>query len=67
MSAGFPEPGGFPQGLSWSWEMDFTAARTHHQIKQLPGWTLHQISPGVFQWTTPGGRTYTTTPDTHPV
>jgi hypothetical protein len=37
--------------------------RIHHQIKQLPGWTLHQTSPGIFQWTTPGGRVYTTVPD----
>jgi hypothetical protein len=41
--------------------------RHHHQIKQLPGWHLHQITPGIFQWTTPSGRTYTTTPDTHPL
>jgi hypothetical protein len=41
--------------------------RIHHQIKQLPGWTLLQVSPGIFQWTTPGGRVYTTTPDTHPL
>ena len=39
--------------------------RTHHQIKQLPGWTLHQTAPGIFQWTTPCGRVYTTAPDTH--
>jgi hypothetical protein len=41
--------------------------RTHHQIKQLPGWALHQTAPGIFQWTTPCGRTYVTTPDTHPL
>jgi hypothetical protein len=41
--------------------------RTHHQIKQLPGWTLHQPAPGIFKWATPSGRTYTTTPDTHPL
>jgi hypothetical protein len=41
--------------------------RAHHQLKQLPGWTLRQISPGTFQWTTPSGRAYTTTPDTHPL
>ncbi len=40
--------------------------RTHHQIKQLPGWTLTQPKPGHFQLTTPAGRTYTTTPDPYP-
>ncbi|MGH3156681.1 MAG: hypothetical protein ACRDNF_08935, partial [Streptosporangiaceae bacterium] len=40
--------------------------RTHHKIKQLPGWTLTQPRPGHFQLTTPAGRTYTTTPDAYP-
>jgi len=40
--------------------------RTHHQIKQLPGWTLIQTRPGHFQLTTPAGRTYTTAPDPYP-
>ncbi len=40
--------------------------RTHHKIKQLPGWTLTQPRPGHFQLTTPAGRTYTTTPDPYP-
>ena len=41
--------------------------RTHHQIKQLPGWKLQQITPGTFRWTTPAGRSYTTRPDPYPV
>jgi hypothetical protein len=41
--------------------------RTHHQIKQLPGWHIHQPQPGTFQWTTPAGRTYQVTPDPYPV
>jgi hypothetical protein len=42
--------------------------RTHHQLKQHPGWELTQAAaPGTFTWTTPAGRTYTTTPDTHPL
>ena len=36
--------------------------RTHHKIKQLPGWTLTQPRPGHFQLTTPAGRTYTDYP-----
>jgi hypothetical protein len=40
--------------------------RAHHILKQLQGWTLTQPRPGVFQWTTPAGRTYTTEPDVHP-
>jgi len=34
--------------------------RAHHQLKQAPGWRLAQLRPGVMQWTTPAGRTYTT-------
>jgi hypothetical protein len=42
--------------------------RTHHQLKQHPGWELAQAAaPGTFTWTTPAGRAYTVTPDTHPV
>jgi hypothetical protein len=41
--------------------------RTHHLLKHHPDWNLRQIAPGFFAWTTPAGRTYTTTPDTHPV
>jgi len=40
--------------------------RTHHKIKQEPGWTLRQPRPGYFEITTPAGRTYTTEPDTYP-
>jgi Domain of unknown function (DUF222) len=41
--------------------------RRHHQLKQHPRWQLRQDRPGVFTWTTPGGRTYTTGPGTQPV
>jgi hypothetical protein len=41
--------------------------RTHHIIKHHPGWKLEQIAPGIFRWTTPSGRTFTATPDTHPL
>ena len=43
------------------------ACRGHHQLKQHPRWKLEQTRPGEFRWTTPAGRTYTITPDTHPV
>jgi hypothetical protein len=36
--------------------------RRHHKLKQTPGWRLRQPQPGVFRWTAPSGRTYTTTP-----
>jgi len=39
--------------------------RFHHILKQHPDWQLTQLSPGIFQWTTPSGRTYLATPDTH--
>jgi hypothetical protein len=41
------------------------ACRTHHRIKQRPGWRLAQPEPGTFVWSTPAGRTYTQTPDTY--
>jgi hypothetical protein len=41
--------------------------RTHHILKHHPDWKLRQITPGTFTWTTPAGRTYTSTPDTHPL
>jgi Domain of unknown function (DUF222) len=44
-----------------------SCCRTHHQIKQHPGWHLHQPNPGTFTWTTPTGRTYQTQPDPYPV
>ena len=40
--------------------------RTHHQIKQEPGWKLTQPHPGTFHLTTPAGRTYVTHPDAYP-
>ncbi len=39
--------------------------RFHHRLKQHLGWTLTQIAPGIFTWTTPTGRRYTTAPDVH--
>jgi len=36
--------------------------RRHHRLKQSPDWKLEQTEPGVMVWTTPAGRTYTTTP-----
>jgi Domain of unknown function (DUF222) len=41
--------------------------RKHHILKQHPRWKLEQTRPGVFTWTTPAGRTYTTGPDVHPL
>lgn len=39
--------------------------RTHHRVKQEPGWHVTQPTPGWFQITTPTGRTYTVGPDTY--
>jgi hypothetical protein len=39
--------------------------RYHHKLKQHPRWRLDQAQPGIFTWTTPVGRAYTTGPDTH--
>ena len=43
------------------------ACRRDHQLKQHPRWKLEQTRPGEFTWTTPAGRTYTVSPDTHPI
>jgi hypothetical protein len=40
--------------------------RRHHQVKQTPGWTLEQTTPGTLTWTTPSGRRYTTSPTSYP-
>jgi hypothetical protein len=40
--------------------------RTHHKIKQLPGWKLEQTDGGTFRWTTPAGRTHTVEPNRYP-
>ncbi len=40
--------------------------RHHHQTKQAPGWHVAQPRPGVLVWTTPSGRTYTTTAEPYP-
>ena len=40
--------------------------RHHHQVKQARGWHLAQPQPGVLVWTTPSGRTYTTTAEPYP-
>jgi hypothetical protein len=37
--------------------------RHHHRCKHSSGWRLEQPFPGVMRWTTPAGRSYTTTPD----
>jgi hypothetical protein len=36
--------------------------RRHHRCKQAHGWTLEQPEPGIFVWTTPARRRYTTGP-----
>jgi hypothetical protein len=41
--------------------------RQHHKAKQTPGWHLRQTRPGILTWTTPAGRSYTTTPEPYPV
>jgi hypothetical protein len=41
--------------------------RRHHRCKQAEGWRLDQPEPGILQWRTPAGRTYTTTPTSYPL
>lgn len=37
--------------------------RRHHRLKQSPGWSLHQIWPGLLVWVTPAGAWYIVRPD----
>jgi Domain of unknown function (DUF222) len=41
--------------------------RTHHKIKQLPGWKLDQSLAGAFAWTTPAGNRYLTEARCYPL
>jgi hypothetical protein len=45
----------------------YPLCRHHHQCKQAPGWHLAQPEPGVLVWTTPSGRSYTTTAEPYPL
>jgi hypothetical protein len=36
--------------------------RRHHRTKQAPGWNTAQPAPDTVTWTTPSGRTHSTTP-----
>ena len=36
--------------------------RHHHRVKHSPGWTVQLTSDGAMEWTTPGGRRFTTQP-----
>jgi hypothetical protein len=37
--------------------------RHHHRIRHQLGWKLRQLQPGVYEWTSPLGNTYTTRPE----
>jgi hypothetical protein len=37
--------------------------RGHHTLKHHGGWTVHQIEPGILEWTSPNGRVHTDRPD----
>ena len=41
-------------------------SRRCHRVKQSPGWSVTQPEPGLHQWTTPSGRTYTQGPMRYP-
>ncbi len=41
--------------------------RHDHRLKQDPRFTVEQLTPGTFRWTTPSGRTFTTGPTRYPI
>lgn len=36
--------------------------RHHHRLKHSPGWGVTLVADGTMEWTTPGGRRFTTRP-----
>jgi len=46
---------------------DSPLCRHHHRCTQAHGWQLTQPEPGVLQWHTPAGRTFTATPSAYPI
>ena len=54
------------QGLTCSCNLG-GLCKADHLLKHHPDWKLQQTAPGMFTWTTPSGRIYTVTPDTHPL
>jgi Domain of unknown function (DUF222) len=45
----------------------YPLCRTHHRVKQAPGWRLAQPEPGILIWTLPSGRRVTVTAEPYPV
>ncbi|MEX1126905.1 MAG: DUF222 domain-containing protein [Acidimicrobiia bacterium] len=37
--------------------------RHDHRLKHKPGWKLQRLAPGIYQWTSPLGHTYTVEPE----
>jgi len=56
----------YPDGITCECDLS-PGCRRHHRCKQAPGWRLEQPEPGVLRWTTPSGRSYTTTPTVYDV
>jgi hypothetical protein len=56
----------YPAGITCQCDLG-PVCRRHHRAKQAPGWTLEQPEPGIFRWTTPSGRVYTTRPTVYDV
>ena len=60
-TATWTTPSPTPPGITCQCDLA-PPCRRHHRVKQAPGWKLEQPEPGVMRWTTPSGRSYTTTP-----
>jgi hypothetical protein len=54
----------YPDGPTDECNLD-PKCRRHHRVKQAPGWRVEQPQPGIMHWTTPSGRTHTTTHTTY--
>ena len=50
----------YPDGLTDECNVN-PKCRRHHRTKQAPGWTVTQPAPDAATWTTPAGRSHTST------
>jgi hypothetical protein len=53
----------FANGGETSFDNLGPGCKTHHRLKHTTDWTSVQHPGGIFAWTSPAGRTYTTVPD----
>ena len=61
---GTPANGSLTPGTTSAGNLGPLSSRCH-RLKTDGGFTLRQVAPGVFEWTTPAGLAYRVTPGDH--